>query len=109
MDPSWSTSPWNGKEGWHGAEAAPLAAVLCLERGGTTSLEEMSVRDAVIPLYSSLISQHADEQTVRGLALMTSAVLKAAPVYQYVNGGVPDSTRYLYHVMFEIGGPSYAL
>lgn len=94
-------SPWNGKENWHGAPAAPLAGILCLRRGETTSITVMKNRDAVIPVFASLISAHETEETIRRLSALEDALLRAVPVYEYVNGGVPDSTRYFYHFLTE--------
>ncbi len=94
-------SPWNGKENWGGADAAPLAGVFCLLRGEKTSLALYSEKEAVLPVLRAMISNYESEETVRQLAALEERILKAAPVYRYVNGGVPDSSRYLYECVLE--------
>ena len=89
-------SPWNGKEGWHNAEAAPLAGILCLERGKSTALTQLSANEAVIPVFKSLISTFGSEETVHRLAAFETELLNRVPVWLYVNGGVPDSAQKLY-------------
>lgn len=97
-------SPWNGKEGWHGAEAAPLAGIFCLQRGEETSLEPLSPKKAVLPVFRTLIANFETEDTVRLAAALEERILLAAPVWRYVNGGVPDSSRFLYEHVFCEGG-----
>ena len=94
-------SPWNGKEGWHGAAASPLAGILCLRRGEETAIREMKSREAVIPVFSSIISTYSSEDIVLKASAMETALLQAVPVYDYINGGVPDSSRILYSFLTE--------
>lgn len=89
-------SPWNGKEGWHGAPAAPLAGILCLERGEETSFLRYTPDQAVIPVFRSLIATFSSEPLIRRIAAFETQLLRRVPVWRYVNGGVPDSTRLLY-------------
>ncbi len=93
-------SPWNGKEGWCGAPAAPLAGIFCLERGEETSLAQLSKKEAVLPVLRALISNFETEETIRALSGLEERIIRSAPVYRYVNGGVPDSTRFLYEHVF---------
>lgn len=93
-------SPWNGKEGWCGADTAPLAGIFCLERGEETSLSLLSKKEAVVPILGAMISNYEAEETIRILARLEEQILKSCPVYRYVNGGVPDSSRLLYEHLF---------
>ena len=96
-------SPWNGKENWHGAEKAPLAGILCLKRGKETSIRRWTKAEAVIPVYMSLISSRETEELIRQLSAFETELLTRVPVYEYVNGGVPDSTHYLYENLLDGG------
>lgn len=96
-------SPWNGKENWHGAEKAPLAGILCLKRGKETSIRRWTKAEAVIPVYMSLISSRETEELIRQLSAFETELLTRVPVYEYVNGGVPDSARYLYENLLDGG------
>ena len=93
-------SPWNGKEGWHGAEAAPLAGVIFLQRGEKNSVAPCSVPDAVIPLFTSLFHSGETEEILKLAASMATAVLTAAPAWNMTTFCVPDSTHLLYDTLF---------
>ena len=93
-------SPWNGKENWYGAEAAPLAGVILLERGEENRLYCVSEEEAVIPVYLQLIQSSWEPQTIRRAAAMESAILQAVPVWKLVSRDVPDSTRLLLEAVF---------
>ena len=99
-------SPWNGKENWHGAPAVPLEGILCLKRSETTHIRRLKPREAVLPVFSALISTRDSEGSIRKLAEMETALLESVPVYEYHNGGVPDSTRILYRFLEEGGNSS---
>ena len=94
-------SPWNGKENWYGAPAAPLAGILYLKRGEYTSLCVLSAKEAILPIYRSLICSHETEQLIRQVAAFENDLLASIPVYEYINGGVPDSSRYLYETLLS--------
>ncbi len=94
-------SPWNGKEGWHGSPAAPLAAVLILERGEESGLALLSEREAALPVYNSWIQTLETEAAIHRFAALSTAVIEAAPVYRFTSGGVPDGARFLYETLFK--------
>lgn len=89
-------SPWNGKEGWHGAPAAPLAGILCLERTQQTEVRLFPPQEAVFPVLKQMISSYKDVESIHRLASFEDALLRRVPVWRYCNGGVPDSCRFLY-------------
>lgn len=94
-------SPWNGKEGWCGAEAAPLAAVILLKRGEESELNRISARKAAAAVFSSLFHDPGTEEGIQRTAEFADRLLKAAPVWEFVNGGVPDSSRMLYEKVLK--------
>ena len=93
-------SPWNGKENWKGAEGAPLAGIIFLERGETNSLSEMSVGEAVLPLLTALIHTGETEENIRDLAHFADGFLHSARVYKMVSFEVPAATELLYQSLF---------
>ena len=94
-------SPWNGKEGWCGAEAAPLAAIILLKRGDQSSVGKVSAKDAAVRIFTSVFQSADDEECVKRTAYYSDRLLKAAPVWEFVNGGVPDSSRMLYEKVLK--------
>lgn len=89
-------SPWNGKENWKGAPGAQLAGILCLQRDDTTSIRAFKPREAILPVFYALISTRGTEAQIRMISAMETVLLNSITVYEYHNGGVPDSTRVLY-------------
>lgn len=94
-------SPWNGKEGWHGAEKAPLAAMILLRRGEVSSIERLPAKKAAAPVFSSLFQSAESVERVRRTAAFADRILRTAPVWGFENGGVPDSTRLLYETVLK--------
>lgn len=94
-------SPWNGKEGWRGADGAPLAGIVCLRRGQENDIRLLSARDAVIPVFDSLIQTGRTAEGIRRAAAFEDALLRRTRVWELVNRGVPDSTRLLYETLFD--------
>ena len=95
-------SPWNGKEGWRGADAAPLAGILCLERSERTEIHRLHPRDAVFPVLKHMISTYMDVDIIHHLATFENSLLSRVPVWRYCNGGVPDSCKYLYENLLRL-------
>ena len=93
-------SPWNGKEGWCGADAAPLAGIICLRRGEENDLRPLTPRDAVIPVLNALIHSGRAADGIRRAAAFEDALLRRTGVWELTNRGVPDSTRMLYETLF---------
>lgn len=89
-------SPWNGKENWYGAEAAPLAGLILLGRGEENRVERLPLRDAAAPVYGGIFQTAADAAEIHRAADFASALLERVPVWRLTNRGVPDSTRLLY-------------
>lgn len=89
-------SPWNGKEGWHGAEAAPLAGIVCLQRGEENALSLLTPRSAALTVYGAVIHNAASPDVIRAAAAFAEELIDRVPVWQLANAGVPDSTRLLY-------------
>lgn len=89
-------SPWNGKEGWHGAEAAPLAGIVLLRRGEENSLVRVSEDKAAWRVFLSVFQSYTDNETIRMAAAMAEKIVKSSPVWLMTTHTVPDSTELLY-------------
>ena len=94
-------SPWNGKENWRGAEAAPLAGIILLRRGAENGVAETSVMQAAIPLYRCLFSSAETAEILQRAADFASELLRAAPAWTLTTHQVPDSTVLLYQTLFS--------
>ena len=93
-------SPWNGKEGWHGADGAPLGGIICLQRGAENDIRPLTPRGAVIPVLQALIHTGRTTEDIRRAAAFEDALLRRTKVWELTNRGVPDSTRLLYDTLF---------
>lgn len=94
-------APWNGKEGWQGAEGAPLKGLILLKRGEKNSFSRIKAEKAVFPLLCSLIHTAGTEQNILDLARFTDIFLKRIPVYQLTSHEVPASTKLMYKALFS--------
>ncbi len=89
-------SPWNGKEGWHGAPAAPLAGIVLLRRGLENSLVPITKEEAAIGVFLSVFQDYTDEETIQMAAFMAEKIVNSSPVWFMTTHTVPDSTKLLY-------------
>ena len=94
-------SPWNGKENWHGAEAAPLGGLILLRRGPENRLYALREDEAILNLYVAFIQTSASVEAVTKVADLEDAVLRAVPTWLLVSDTVPDSTRCLMDGIFS--------
>lgn len=95
-------SPWNGKEGWYGAEGAPLAALIVLKRGTRDRIRRLTKKEAVIPVFSGMIYSRKNGENIRMAAFYTDRLLRMVPVWELTNRETPGSTELLYqHVLLE--------
>ncbi|MBR0160608.1 MAG: hypothetical protein IJQ02_04915, partial [Oscillospiraceae bacterium] len=94
-------SPWNGKESWHDAPAAPLAGLILLERGDHNELLPLSAREAGIPVYLQMIHTNRDVEHIKQAAAMTTLLLGSVPAWKLISYQVPDSTKLLLETLFQ--------
>lgn len=74
-------SPWNGKENWHDAEAAPLAGLILLERGNENKLIALSPREAALRTYAQVMQRCIDPEKIRRAAELTTRLLNSVPIW----------------------------
>ena len=89
-------SPWNGKENWYGAEAAPLAGIILIQRGEESKVEPLTPRDAVVPVYAQLIQTGESLQTMQLAARFEDRLLQAVPTHRLTASDIPTSGQALY-------------
>ena len=89
-------SPWNGKEGWHGAPAAPLAGIVLLRRGLDNSLVAITKEEAAIRVFLSVFQDYTDEEAIKMAAAMAEKMVNSSPIWLMTTHTVPDSTKLLY-------------
>ena len=97
-------SPWNGKEDWYGAEAAPLGGVILLERGAQDNITQPLIKNVVLNVFNAFFSLAESEEELKQVADIETAVLQAAPVWRLVCKGIESSTQLLYETVFRKGG-----
>ena len=94
-------SPWNGKEGWHGAEAAPLGGIILLRRAEKTSIRECSKSEAGISTYQLVFQTFENEDTMRKAATMVESIVKSAPCWILTNGDIEKGFELLARMIRE--------
>ena len=94
-------SPWNGKENWYGAPAAPLAGVILLERGEENSVEPLRSALASVPMFAYLIQTRREEESILAAAKFVDRLLRLVPVWRMRTHEVPASTELLLKTLFS--------
>ena len=94
-------SPWNGKEGWHGGDAAPLAGLVLLERGAENRLETLTPQEAALPFYLDVIHSSWQPDNIRRVCANVTRLLRAVPPWRLVTHQVPASTQLLLDHIFS--------
>ena len=93
-------SPWNGKEGWRSNESGILEGIILLSRDTDNSIERIKAKDAIIPVYRSVVQSAETEQEVSAACQMTENILNNCKVWRMTTNTVPDSTKMLYKEVF---------
>ena len=94
-------SPWNGKENWHDAEAAPLAGLILLGRGKENRLVSVSEKSAVLPMYTYMIHSALDREEIEKVAELEQRLLCSVPIWKLTSHEVPASTKLLLQSVFK--------
>ena len=88
-------SPWNGKEGFRGAPAAPLCGIVCLERTGPREdnlIRRIDSKERLDRCLGQFVCRPETETQVRNFARLADAVLGGVPVWLLRNRGDAEST-----------------
>ena len=95
-------SPWNGKEGLHGAEAAPLGGIFYLRRAEENMLRPAVERDAGIILFPMIFQSFENERIIRKAGVFTEKIVHSAPCFTFVSREVEESSALLYEAIKEV-------
>ena len=102
-------SPWNGKEGWKGAEAAPLGGVFLLQRGSETGILPAKETEAVFHIFMNIFQSYTKEDTLRTAGRMTEDIIKTTPVWMLTSYGVQETAELVHKVMHNTMEGKYEL
>ncbi len=97
-------SPWNGKEGWHGASAAPLGGIVLLRRGDINSIVPLPKEKAAAGIFQAIFQEYREEGIIRQAAAMAEKIAESCPIWLMTSHEVPDSTKLLYECIKEEAG-----
>ncbi|MCR4681967.1 MAG: PqqD family peptide modification chaperone [Clostridiales bacterium] len=88
-------SPWNGKEGYRGAAAAPLGGIVCLERidpRDDNAIRLLDPSERIARCLGQFVCRPENETQIRNYARLADAVLGGVPVWLLRNRGDAEST-----------------
>ncbi len=90
-----SPSPWNGKERWRGDPhlAVPLAGIIYLRQGTENRIHKMTVKEAVLPIFSQFLFTARDKESVFHISGHEEQMLETVPVWELINLGDLESAR----------------
>lgn len=95
-------SPWNGKEGLHGAASAPLAGVFFLKRGKKNAIERCSDKEAAICAFPMVFQSFEKETVIREAGIITEKIVQSAPCYLFHSLDIEASSVLLYQAIKEV-------
>ncbi len=94
-------SPWNGKEGWQGGEAAPLKGMILLKRGDKDEISEIVPRRAIDAFYPQIIQTAKEEARIHKSAELATTLLSTISLWSMTSCNLPDSTKLLLRTVFH--------
>lgn len=89
-------SPWNGKEGLHGAEAAQLAALYILRRSDDNTIEKCSDKEAAIFSFPMIFQSFETEKVIRDAGKMTEKIVRGCTHFIFNTREIEESSSILY-------------
>ncbi len=95
-------SPWNGKEGLRGAEAAPLAAIYFLRRTEHNAVEPCKDKDAGLLAFPMVFQSFSCERVIREAAAITEKLVKSCPCFFFDSRDIEPSSELLYRSIREV-------
>ena len=89
-------SPWNGKEGWKGDDAAPLGGIILLRRGNENSIVVSSTKESAARVFVSIFQSYREEYVIQLAGSFAEDLVKSCPIRLLTSHDVPASTELLY-------------
>lgn len=96
-------SPWNGKEGWGSDIVAPLAGIVLLEQAKENELLRVTAEEAAIPVFRQMETFARTEEPIHKLLRLEERLITSVPLWRFCNTGDPESSRFLYETILEVG------
>ena len=94
-------SPWNGKENWYGAPAAPLGGTILLHRSDHNELKALKPAACIPQIYNALIQTREEDEIIRRFARFCTALIRSAPVWQLDSREAIESVPLLLENLFS--------
>lgn len=94
-------SPWNGKENMRGADAAPLAGIICLRQGQENKVVRGQLKDIVPFLYNRVFADVNTREDAERVGAFTEALICSTPVFVMTNRGDMNSTAMIRKTLLE--------
>lgn len=69
-------SPWNGKEGLRGAEAAPLAGIFFLRRSDQNFVKPLTWKEAALCVFPMVFQSFENETVIRKTGAFTEQIIQ---------------------------------
>ena len=103
-------SPWNGKEGYRGASAAPLGGIICLERTGLREdnlIRSVGGKERLDRCLGQFVCRPETQTQIRNYARLADATLGGVPVWLLRNRGDAESTALMIKTLEKYSAECY--
>ena len=94
-------SPWNGKEGQHGAPATRLAGIFYLRRTDENAVKRLDGREAAICTFPMVFQSFENETVIHKAGAFTERILQRIPVFLFSSRDIEESSAMLYQAIKE--------
>ena len=92
-------SPWNGKEGWHGAKSAPLAGIFLLQRGDQNMIEPATDMLKSMKVFQGIFQSFENKVMIQNAAAMAERIIQNTSVWRLISKEASESAPLLYERM----------
>lgn len=89
-------SPWNGKEGWHGAKEAQLEGIFILERGEEDFVRPAENTEKAAILFLSIFQTWESEESLKAAGRIADKIGRSVPVWHLTGHEVERSADLIY-------------
>ena len=89
-------SPWNGKEGWHGAKEATLGGVFILQRGEEDLIRPAKNTEKAAILLLSIFQTWESEESLKAAGSIADKIGRSAPVWHLTGHDIGQSAELIY-------------
>ena len=94
-------SPWNGKEGLRGADAAPLAGIFFLRRSTENAVKPLSKGEMAVCAFPAVFQSFETEAVIRKAAAFTQEIVQRTSGYLFSSQDIAASSTLLYQAIRE--------